>query len=409
MNEMDRRGFLVQSAGALSAMALLPRLGLGSFSLAEPMGVGVIGLGRQGRAIIAELSGIDGATISAICDLDDRRLVAGERRARGVRTETDYRAILDDSSIKAVCISTPTHQHRAIAEAALEAGKHVYCEAPLAHTIDDCRAIVRAARAAKTVFQPGLHARSNPVYQLARTFFRSDAVRDLVSMQASRAQKTNWRTPASDPARERELNWRLDPEVSIGLAGEWGVHQYEVYHWYLDRFPVSVSGYGGVRLHQDGRKVADTVSCSLAFEDGAVLGYDATLANSYGGTWELLRGSNAAIRLAWSHGWMFKEADAPTQGWEVYANRQQFHNDEGITLIAGATQLAEQGKLQEGIGLPHTPLRYALADFLVAAGEGSAPVVSADDGMRATVVGIMADRAVREGGTVRIEPEMLRA
>jgi hypothetical protein len=50
---------------------------------------------------------------------------------------------------------------------------------------------------------------------------------------------------------------------------------------------------------------------------------------------------------------MFKEADAPTQGWEVYANRQQFHNDEGITLIAGATKLAEQGKLKEGVGLPH--------------------------------------------------------
>ena len=62
-------------------------------------------------------------------------------------------------------------------------------------------------------------------------------------------------------------------------------------------------------------------------------------------------GSNASIKLAWTAGWMFKEADAPTQGWEVYANRQQYFNDEGITLIADATKLASQGKLKEGIGL----------------------------------------------------------
>jgi hypothetical protein len=88
------------------------------------------------------------------------------------------------------------------------------------------------------------------------------------------------------------------------------------------------------------------------FEGGSLLDYNATLANSYEGMHELLRGKNASIKLAWTHGWMFKEADAPTQGWEVYANRQQFHNDEGITLIAGATKLAEQGKLKAGVGLP---------------------------------------------------------
>jgi hypothetical protein len=99
------------------------------------------------------------------------------------------------------------------------------------------------------------------------------------------------------------------------------------------------------------------------FDDGR-LDYNATLANSYEGMHELFRGTNASIKLAWSHGWMFKEADAPTQGWEVYANRQQFHNDEGITLIAGATKLAEQGKLKEGVGLPYTPQGSASSALL---------------------------------------------
>ncbi len=409
MTEIDRREFVVQTAGALAAVALVPKLGLGSFTLAEPMRVGVIGLGRQGRAIIAELSGIEGVTITSICDTDERRLKSGSRRARGAATTADAAAIFDDPSIDAVCIATPTHLHRALVEQALAAGKHVYCEAPIAHTIEDCRAIVRAARDASTVFQPGLFARSDPVYRLARTFYRSDAVRDLVSMSAAHSKKTSWRTPASDPARAAALNWRLDPDVSTGLAGEWGTHQFDVFHWYLDRFPVAVTGRGSIRLHDDGRTIADTIACMIEFEDGAVLDYQATLANSYGGTWELLRGTNAAIRLEWTHGWLFKEADAPTQGWEVYANRQQFHNDEGITLIAGATKLAEQGKLKEGVGLPHSPLRYALADFLKSAAEGSPPPTTAADALRATAVGIIADRAVREQTTIAIEPAMLDA
>jgi predicted dehydrogenase len=140
-----------------------------------------------------------------------------------------------------------------------------------------------------------------------------------------------------------------------------------------------------------------------------VLQYGASLANSYEGRYEVLYGTNAAIKLAWSHGWMFKEADAPTQGWEVYANRQQFHNDEGITLIADATQLASQGKLKEGVGLPHPSAYYAVSDFLRACAGGGAVPVTAEDALAATAVGIAAHEAVKSGRTVEITQEMVTA
>ncbi|VAX42824.1 hypothetical protein MNBD_PLANCTO03-2327, partial [hydrothermal vent metagenome] len=92
----------------------------------------------------------------------------------------------------------------------------------------------------------------------------------------------------------------------------------------------------------------------------------------------------------------------------VYANRQQFHNDEGITLIAGATKLAEQGKLQEGIGLPHPPLYYALGDFLKSVAEGAQVACSAEEGYRSTVVGIRAAQAVATGEEVEIAEADLR-
>ncbi len=407
MSDVDRRTFLARSAGLGAGIALTPMLSTTMGRMLAPVRVGVIGCGRQGRAIIAELASFEGVTLGAICDSEPRRLNAGKRRAPDAKTYADHRAMLDAGGLDAVFVATPTHLHRAVASDALGAGLHVYCEAPLAHTPEDAKAIAAAARASNSVFQSGFLARANPVYQLARTFFVSDAVRTLAAMDATRARKTTWRTPARDPETEKRLNWRLNPEVTTGLAGEWGSHQFDVFHWYTGRYPERISGFGSIRLHDDGRKVHDTISATLAFPSGAALTYNATLANSYEGMHELFRGENAAIKLAWSHGWMFKEADAPTQGWEVYANRQQFHNDEGITLIAGATKLAEQGKLKEGIGLPHTPLWYGVESFLKSITEGAEVTCSAEEGVRSTIVGIKAHEAITMGRTVEIDPAEL--
>ena len=409
MTEQDRRAFLRTSAGAM-ALTVLPELAFGRpLRLDAPLTVGIVGAGRQGRAIMGELQKIGDVTIAAICDDDARRLASGQRRAAGAKTYDTHTAMLDaETGLDAVIVATSTHEHRVVAIDALQAGRNVYCEAPLAHTIEDAKAIAAAARQSSKVFMTGLHGRSNPVYQLARTFFRSDSVRDLVSMSAQDNKKTTWRTPASGD-RERKLNWRLDPGRCAGLAGELATHQVDVMQWYTDDVPVSVSGSGAIRFHDDGRTVPDTIACTFTFPNGATMQYGATLANSYGGRYEVLRGTNASIKLAWTHGWMFKEADAPTQGWEVYANRQLFHKDEGITLIAGATQLAEQGKLKEGVGLPYASLYYALSDFLKSVGEGAPVTCTADQGLRSTVVGILANEAVTSGGTVTIDPAMLKS
>jgi predicted dehydrogenase len=277
----------------------------------------------------------------------------------------------------------------------------------LAHTAEDCRTLSRAARASKTVFQVGYQARANPIYALARSFLRSGSLRDLVALRAQHHKKTEWTTPASTSELEKTLNWRLDPEVSLGLMGELGSHQLDAFHWFLGRYPRSVRGSGAVLAWSDGREVADTVQAELAFEDGLRLNYSATIGNSYEGQYELFAGTMAAIKLVWTFGWMFKEADAPTQGWEVYANRQTFHNDEGITLIADATKLAAQGRLTQGIGLPNTPLYYSLESFLKSAAEGAEVVCPVGDALRTTLVAIQAARAVREGAEIAIDPESL--
>ncbi|MBX3363398.1 MAG: Gfo/Idh/MocA family oxidoreductase [Phycisphaeraceae bacterium] len=411
MTTTDRRHFLLQTTGALSVLSLVPEAALARPSVRLSGTVGLIGAGRHGRTLMAELQKIDGVKIGAICDVDEGRLQAAVRRAPGAEAFADYRAMLDRrADITAIVVATPTHLHRAPAVDSLQAGRHVYCETPLAHTIDDARAIAAAARSAKTVFASALEGRSNPVYQLARGFFRSESVRDLVSMRAHNHRKTNLRVAVPPGGDDRAANWRLDPEISLGLAGEWGVQQMDVFLWYTDRLPVRVHGWGQNRAFLDEqRRVADTIGLDFTFDDGAHLAYEATACNSYEGRYEVLHGTNAAIKLAWSNAWMFKEADAPTQGWEVYARRTQFHTDEAIILIAGATQLAQQGKLeQEGGRLPHSPQYYALADFLSCIQTGAAPAASAADGARATMMAIAANQAVRSGTAVAIDPEQLR-
>ena len=216
-------------------------------------------------------------------------------------------------------------------------------------------------------------------------------------------RKTSWRFPAGEAGSDRAVNWRLDPDVSLGLAGEIGAQQFDVAAWLVGGAPAKVSGRGAIRLHQDGRTVFDTVSAELVWANGVALQWSATLASSYGGQFEVLHCVNAAIRMAWTHAWLFKEVDSPTQGWEVYATRQQFFNDEGIVLVADATKLAAQGRLKQGAMLAETPLYYALADFLIAVSENKPPACTMADGARATILGIRTNEAILKSTTLTID------
>lgn len=408
MPPVDRRSFIATSAG-LAAVAFIPDLSTASPIAAQDgaFGVAVIGAGRQGRAIMAELQKIAAAKVVALVDNDAGRLRSGLGRAAGAEGLDDHRKALERADVQAVVIATPTQQHRQIALDALAAGKHVYCEAPLANTIDDARAIAAAAAKASSVFAAGFEGRSNPVYKLARTFFRSESVKTLVAIRTQNLQKTSWRFPTSDQSREKAVNWRLDPAVSTGLAGELGSHQFDVVRWYTGIEPVTIAGAGTIRLWEDGRTLPDTVDVDLKLANGVRTSWLGSLATSYEGRNEVLFGENSTIKLAWTHGWMFKEADAPTQGWEVYANKQQFHNDQGITLIADATKLASQGKLKEGVGLPNPSLYYALDDFVRACLEKKPVGCNAVEGFKSTVVGILAHQAVMSGSPVEVDAKML--
>jgi hypothetical protein len=138
---------------------------------------GVIGVNEWGREILHQLSLMAYAPVVAVCDNYPHALrKAGEEATKGAKTYADYKDLLADPNVQAVVIATPTGTHREIALAAIAANKHVYCEAPLANTIDDTKAIATAARdAVKIVFQAGLQERSHPQRHFLVPFIRGGA------------------------------------------------------------------------------------------------------------------------------------------------------------------------------------------------------------------------------------------
>src|SRR5437899_7990561 len=148
--------------------------------------VGLIGLGAWGgRDLINALARVPQADIAAICDVYPGAMKrCGDAAPGAVRTDM-YQAILDDPEIKAVLVATPTHLHKEIVLAALKAGKHVYCEAPLANTVEDAREIALAAKAAKKlIFQSGLQMRSDPQRLFLLPFIRTGALGRSVMARA---------------------------------------------------------------------------------------------------------------------------------------------------------------------------------------------------------------------------------
>ena len=151
----SRRGFL-HSAAAISAPFFIPSRVLGFTDEKPPsdkINIAGIGLGGQGKV---DLSNLESENIVALCDVDEAHAGGTLGRYPNATRYTDYRKMLDEQKdIDAVVIATPDHTHACIAMAAMQLGKHVYCEKPLTHSVWEARELAQAAREQKVATQMG--------------------------------------------------------------------------------------------------------------------------------------------------------------------------------------------------------------------------------------------------------------
>jgi len=210
--------------------------------------VAVIGAGYWGPNLIRNFSEAPGGDVVAVADLSEERLAPIRKRFPAVRTVTDHRVLFADPTIDAVCLATPISTHRPLAEEAFAAGKHVFVEKPLAGSVADAEAIVRAASRAGRTLMVGHTFVYNPAVVAVRALLVAG---ELGTVQYIDSQRVNLGLHQFDS----NVLWDLGPhDVSIVL-------------YWLDLEPEWVQCTGGCFI-QPG--IEDVAFLTMGFPSGAI-------------------------------------------------------------------------------------------------------------------------------------------
>src|SRR5947209_3474539 len=210
--------------------------------------VGVIGAGYWGPNLVRNLSEVPGAVPVALVDRPEERLDAIRKRFPAVRTTTAHHELFDDRAIDAVCIATPVGTHRKLAEEAFAAGKHVFVEKPLAHTVSDAEAIVRAAERAGKTLMVGHTFVYNPAVAAVKRILDSDGIGKVHYLDSQR------------------VNLGLH-QFDINVLWDLGPHDVSIALYWLDEEPQWVQCTGACFV-QPG--IEDVVFLMIGFPSGAI-------------------------------------------------------------------------------------------------------------------------------------------
>ena len=265
---LSRRDFLATGAKLGAAFIAAPYLaraasvGGGSDSL----NVGLIGCGEEGRVLLSAALKIPNIRFHAVCDIWPYNRKYGERLLQKFGHDPkpfeDYREMLTAvPDLDAVIVATPDFVHAEHTNAALKAGKHVYCEKLMSNTVEGARSMVRTAKEAGRLLQIGHQRRSNPRYIYARDrIVHGDRLLGRItnsSAQWNRAVTEDLGFPAKQAIPENVLhkygyanmhefrNWRWFKRYSGGVISDLGAHQIDVFNWMLGSNPTSVIAGGG--------------------------------------------------------------------------------------------------------------------------------------------------------------------
>jgi UDP-N-acetylglucosamine 3-dehydrogenase len=154
--------------------------------------IGVIGLGWFGEIHCEAIAGIPNLELAALCTRRPVRLAEQAAKFGVKKTYSDYRDMLADKDIDAVSIVTMWDQHTEPATAALQAGKHVFLEKPMASTVADCDTIIAASKKARGILQIGHICRFNPRYRMAKQAIDEGRIGKIVALQSRRNIPAAW-------------------------------------------------------------------------------------------------------------------------------------------------------------------------------------------------------------------------
>jgi len=329
-----RRRFLRSSLGATTALLagwrVAPASALGAN---DRIRVGVIGTGGRARGLMRHLKELPGQEMVAVSDVyEPRMLEAAEITAGKAVKVPDYRRILDDKDVDAVLIGVPDHWHKAMTLESLAAGKDIYLEKPVSHSLEEGEAMVKAVEASKQVVQTGTQQRSWDHWILGKQIVDSGKLGRVTfvntywyqlatggALPAVEVEKLDWKRwlgPAADQPfdAERFLRWRHFKQFGGGVLTDLLTHWIDVVHWYMGVDAPITALTTGRNYRMKTWEWPDAVTATLEYPNDFMVTHTGTYGSSIDDGGLEFRGDQATLKIDRERLLVYKEAPRSSGG-----------------------------------------------------------------------------------------------
>lgn len=357
MTNPTRREFLAVAAATGSLARGPSARGAGPN---ETVSLGFIGVGGMGSGLLDIFKKMPDVRVAAVCDVDESHRLRAKSAADGKpEVYADFRRVLDDKSIDAVIVATPDHWHAIPSILAMQAGKDVYCEKPLAYRIAEGRAMVDAAAKHQRVTQMGnlIHAGENyhRVVEIVRSGVLGKITKARVWMAGMSPDLGNppdepapsgfdynsWLGPAPDRPYNRNrshFNWRYYWDYAGGKLMDFCCHIVDPVHWAMEvEAPETITATGGKYAKGDNTETPDTLEVAYHYAKGFDLVWSHTDASSHGfegkGLGILFQGTEATLACDYGSFQIFPEKGREIRLPEKTLPRSPGHHREWLDAI----------------------------------------------------------------------------
>ena len=305
----NRRAFL--TAATLTALSQTRILGAN-----DRIRIGAIGTGGRSRELLHALETNGSNEVAAVCDVFEPRRKAAESRAgSGSQAYGDYRQLLARKDIDAVVIASPDHWHAPMITDAVAAGKDVYVEKPVTHTLEEGEPLIKAVRATDRIVQCGMQQRSWEHFRTAadmiqagklgkvtqvRTYWFQNYIRHGAQPEVD-LSKLDWKqwlgsAPEQPFVADRFFTWRWYWDFGGGAMTDLFTHWIDVVHMVMKTESPRQASMMGNRYYFPERDCPDTMDASFEYP-GFLVSYDGTMISSVDDGGLTFRGSEATMKL----------------------------------------------------------------------------------------------------------------
>ena len=426
---MQRREFIKSGAMAAGAMAV-PNI-LGAQGSKSRVRMGFIGVGNRGTQLMHIFMKNPLVEVTALCDIyepylkrDDSAFdpkffewglkgrlpnfrnkdgslkkqevdLAARIKAGTCRLYKDYKALLADPNVDAVCIATPDHWHAIQTIDAIKAGKDVYCEKPLTATVAEGRAMVNAQKNSRQIVAVGLNRRGNDAYRELKKAIDTGKFGTFRTGRAARVSNIFpngiGKCPPCDPPKGMDWDAWLGPRAYrpykyttapyyfrwhtdfSSQVGNWGVHYLDAMRWMMgETAPSAVTAVGGKYYTPDSdSEIPDTMFCVYEFASGKVIEFNIF---EGGRSYPIRR---RELELASGDATIY----ANESGWEIEPSKQKEFNNMPQPLPPKQFSVRE-AVLQDGSSAGST--ENVIADFVARCLDRGTPLCPLEEGHRST-------------------------